>query len=69
MPRSTLSIAIVTLNEAGNLERTLASVRFADEIVVVDSGSTDGTPEIVSEYPVGLHRIPPEEFHHARTRN
>jgi glycosyltransferase involved in cell wall biosynthesis len=46
MPRSTLSVAIVTLNEADNLGRTLASVRFADEIVVVDSGSTDGTVEI-----------------------
>ena len=46
MPRSTLSVAIVTLNEEENLARTLNSVRFADEIVVVDSGSTDRTVEI-----------------------
>src|SRR5580693_7245663 len=46
MPRSTLSVAIVTLNEEGNLARTLASVQFADEIVIVDSGSTDRTVEI-----------------------
>jgi len=46
MPRSTLSVAIVTLNEADNLGRTLASVKFADEIVIVDSGSTDDTVEI-----------------------
>ena len=46
MPRSTLSVAIITLNEEDNLARTLASVRFADEIVVVDSGSTDRTVEI-----------------------
>jgi glycosyltransferase involved in cell wall biosynthesis len=46
MPRSTLSVAIITLNEAENLPRTLASVQFADEIVLVDSGSTDGTREI-----------------------
>jgi glycosyltransferase involved in cell wall biosynthesis len=46
MARSTLSVAIITLNEADNLVRTLASVRFADEIVVVDSGSTDRTVEI-----------------------
>jgi len=46
----TLSIAIVTLNEEANLPRTLASVRWADEIVVVDSGSTDRTCDIAREY-------------------
>ena len=50
MPRSTLSVAIITFNEADNLERTLASVRFADEIVVVDSGSTDRTVEIANSF-------------------
>jgi len=48
MPRSTLSVAIITLNEAENLPRTLASVQFADEIVIVDSGSTDATVEIAT---------------------
>lgn len=41
----TLSVAIITKNEEANLPRTLASVRWADEVVVVDSGSTDGTVE------------------------
>ena len=41
-----LSVAIITRNEAANLPRTLASVRWAGEIVVVDSGSTDATLEI-----------------------
>jgi glycosyltransferase involved in cell wall biosynthesis len=50
MARSTLSVAIITLNEAENLLRTLASVRFADEIVVVDSGSTDRTVEIARSF-------------------
>jgi glycosyltransferase involved in cell wall biosynthesis len=50
MPRSTLSVAIITLNEAENLSRTLASVLFADEIVVVDSGSSDGTVEIAKSF-------------------
>ncbi len=45
MPK-TLSVALITLNEAANLPRTLASVRWAQEIVVVDSGSTDATLEI-----------------------
>ena len=41
-----LSVAVITHNEAGNLPRTLASVQWADEIVVIDSGSTDATVEI-----------------------
>jgi glycosyltransferase involved in cell wall biosynthesis len=45
-----LSVAIVTLNEEENLARTLASIRWADEIVVVDSHSTDRTREIAREF-------------------
>jgi glycosyltransferase involved in cell wall biosynthesis len=50
MQRSTLSVAIITLNEEANLARTLASVQFADELVVVDSGSTDRTTEIAKSF-------------------
>jgi rhamnosyltransferase len=39
------------------------------EVLIVDSGSTDGTLEIASKYPVRIEGIPAEEFHHARTRN
>jgi glycosyltransferase involved in cell wall biosynthesis len=45
----TLSIAIITNNEEANLARTLASARWADEIVIVDSGSTDDTAVIARE--------------------
>jgi glycosyltransferase involved in cell wall biosynthesis len=48
--RKTLSVAIITHNEEANLERTLASVAWADEIVVVDSGSSDGTQEIARTF-------------------
>lgn len=41
-----LSVAIITYNEEANMERTLRSVAFADEVVVVDSGSTDRTTAI-----------------------
>jgi len=43
----TLSVCIITLNEEVNIARTLASVQgIADEIIVVDSGSTDATVKI-----------------------
>jgi glycosyltransferase involved in cell wall biosynthesis len=45
-----LSVAIVCRDEARIIGRTLASVAFADEVVVVDSGSTDGTVEIARRY-------------------
>jgi len=45
-----LSIVIITLNEEANLARTLQSVAWADEIVVLDSGSTDRTHEIAVSF-------------------
>ena len=47
----TISVVVNTLNEERNLARCLNSVRgWADEIVVVDDGSTDRTLEIAKEY-------------------
>lgn len=46
-----LSFVLITLNEEENLRRCLESVRdLADEIVVVDSGSRDGTQTIAREF-------------------
>lgn len=47
---ATLSVAIVALNEESNLARVLESVRWADEVVLVDSGSTDRTVEIARSF-------------------
>ncbi len=50
-----LSIAIITLNEERIIDKTInALVDFADEIIVVDSGSIDRTLEILKKYPVKI---------------
>ena len=48
--RQPLSVAIITLNAASQLEACLQSVRFADEVLVVDSGSTDGTRALAERH-------------------
>lgn len=46
-----LSVVVITFNEAGNIRRCIDSVRaLASEILVVDSGSTDGTPDLARKY-------------------
>jgi glycosyltransferase involved in cell wall biosynthesis len=43
--RAAVSACVITLNEADRIDACLDSLAFCDEIVVVDSGSTDGTRE------------------------
>jgi glycosyltransferase involved in cell wall biosynthesis len=44
-----ISVVVVTKDEAANIERCLASVRWSDDVLVVDSGSTDATPELATK--------------------
>ncbi|MBN1397887.1 MAG: glycosyltransferase family 2 protein [Bacteroidetes bacterium] len=47
---SKLSVVVITKNEEKNVRDCLDSVSWADEIIVVDAGSTDRTVDIVKEY-------------------
>lgn len=50
-----LSVAIITFNEEKRIARCLESVKsMADEIIVIDSYSTDQTEEICKKYPVNF---------------
>lgn len=72
-PRAT--VTVLTYNGERYLEDILGALsvqRYDDgfEVLVIDSGSTDRTLEIVASHPeVRLHRIPNSEFGHGRTRN
>lgn len=50
MSREKLSVTVITLNEEKEIGGCLESVAWADEIVVVDSGSADRTVEIAGKY-------------------
>jgi glycosyltransferase involved in cell wall biosynthesis len=54
--RERISVAIITLNEERNIRACLESVKWAEEIVVCDSGSTDQTLAIAAEYGVRTFR-------------
>ena len=46
--RERLSLVVTTLNNAATLERCLASADWADDVVVLDSGSSDATQQIAT---------------------
>ena len=52
-----LSVAMIVRNHEDALAETLASVRhFADEVVVLDTGSTDRTPQVTQQFGAKLYR-------------
>ena len=49
-PRAPLSVVLIAKDAASQIEACLASAAFADEIVLVDSGSTDATRDIATRH-------------------
>jgi len=49
-PRAPLSVVLIAKNAASQIEACLSSAAFADEIVLVDSGSTDATRDIATRH-------------------
>jgi glycosyltransferase involved in cell wall biosynthesis len=54
---ATVSVITITLNEERNIEACLQSVRWADEIIVLDSGSTDRTMELATRFTNRVERV------------
>jgi glycosyltransferase involved in cell wall biosynthesis len=59
---TTLSVALITQNEEANLPCTLASLRRADEVVIVDSGSKDATLDIARLFGAHIFEEPWKGF-------
>jgi glycosyltransferase involved in cell wall biosynthesis len=54
-----LSLCVIARDEAANIQRCLRSAAgVADELVVVDTGSTDGTPELAAAEGARVHHFP-----------
>lgn len=69
-----VSVVYLTKNGGDLLERSLSAVLAQDydgevEIIAVDSGSTDGTLELLTKLPVRLFTIPPQDFNFGLTRD
>ncbi len=69
-----VSVVIPTLNAGPKFEELLRRIwaqegDFEREVIVVDSGSTDGTDELARRHGARVHRIPKAEFDHGATRN
>jgi rhamnosyltransferase len=68
------SILVLTKNGSKDIGALLQAVYSqeevrANEVVLIDSGSSDATLQIARQYPVRIEHIQPDSFHHARTRN
>ena len=66
------SVIVRCKDKASTIERTFLALREQTvpvEVVVVDSGSTDGTLEIAERYADRLLRIRPEEFSYGHALN
>jgi rhamnosyltransferase len=69
-----ISVVIPVKDGGDDLIRCLESIRRQQvdqevEIIVVDSGSSDDSPERARTFGAHIHEIPPEDFNHGRTRN
>ena len=51
-----VSVYVLTFNNCRTIERCLKSLHWAEELVIVDSGSTDGTYEICQRYTSKFYR-------------
>lgn len=65
---ATLSVTVITRNEEANIADCLRSASFADEIIVLDSGSTDRTEELARQFTSRFYHFNFEGFGKAKNQ-
>lgn len=68
------TIIVLTKNGLPTIRRVLdgifrQTVSWRFDVLVIDSGSTDGTLQVLESYPLQVLKIPPSDFSHSGTRN
>lgn len=66
--RLKISVVLVVRNERDRLPQALATVGWADEVLVADTGSTDGTPELARSLGARVEALPWEGYVGSRNR-
>jgi len=71
LKKSAISLCMIVRDEEKNLDRCLRSVRdYVDEVIIVDTGSVDSTPEIAKGYAARVVFLPwPKDFSQARNES
>src|SRR6185503_8630304 len=75
MNTNNLSVVILTKNGGTLFKEVLAGLFACEgisetEVLIIDSGSSDGTLDYAADYSqIRVHKIPPSEFGHGKTRN
>jgi glycosyltransferase involved in cell wall biosynthesis len=66
MSKAKISVVVLTKNSEGEIRSCLESLKFADEIIVIDDYSNDGTPEICKKYTAKIIQSDVEGFANKR---
>lgn len=53
-----ISVVVLTKNEENNIRRCLESIKWCDEVIIIDDNSTDKTLEIIKKYKTTIYKRP-----------
>ena len=57
MPKDRISAVVITKNEKENIKNCLESIKWVDEIIIIDAFSSDSTVELCRQYTDKIYQI------------